>query len=155
MKLITDLTLTVCLISVVSVIILMLSPDRLRREMKTVVAIVSAAAICAALSHGELTFMPEGFENIALSYETLERDRLVQAELEERVGGYISSFLEEAGIECKKVSVGTTIDGQRRIFITGASLELAEKNAETEARATALIKEKIGDIEVKISYGEE
>lgn len=151
MKLITNLTLTICVLSLCSTAILMLAPDRYRREIRSVVSlvtVVSVGAIILGADYSDLPALPAYDFDAPLAAS----DELVQRELESRLSDYLFTFLEEEGITAKKVEVGTTIDNSRSIFITKASLWLDHDSAELVPFAEAKIKEKIGDIEVKIIY---
>ncbi|MBQ8395706.1 MAG: hypothetical protein IJX54_01760, partial [Oscillospiraceae bacterium] len=61
---------------------------------------------------------------------------------------------EDEGIVSEKVSVDTTIDENRCISITKASIELGSEYEKDEIIVINLIKSKIGDIEVSLSFVE-
>lgn len=153
MKLISNLTLTVCVLSLASTVILMLVPDRFRREIRSVVslvAVVSVGAIILGADYSDLPALPKA----DLDPQPAASDELVRLELESRLSDYVFTLLEEEGITVKKVEVGTTIDNSRSIFITKASLWLDPASERLAPLAEAKIKEKIGDIEVQIIYGD-
>lgn len=154
MKFLTNITLTVCVLTVVCTVLMMLVPDRFRREIRSVISLIAAVTIGAMLIGADFEDISYGLENLRFDSEAASHDRLVQDELETRIGEYIASFLSEEGVECKKVSVRTTIDEQRRISITEASLRLDVSASELDSFVRALIGEKIGEIDVKISYEE-
>lgn len=155
MKFLSGLCFTVCVMSIVYTALMMLAPDRFRREIKGVFALVAVITVFSSFLHADLSDISEGLAGIDFERESYSRDELVKAELEERVAEYIKSFLAEEGIECKKISVRTTIDEQRRISISEASLEADLSQSGAEDLIRSLIAEKIGGIEVNIIYGEE
>ena len=152
MSFLKHITLTVCVLSIIYTVLMMLVPDRFRRELRSVLSLLVVVSIGAMLLGADLSDISSEFSGISFSTELSSHDYLVQSELEERLAEYIESFLAEEGTFVKKVSVGTTIDEQRRISITKASLILDEADTGREQRIRALIEEKIGKIEVEISY---
>lgn len=151
MSFLKTFTLAVCGLSVVGSVAMMLVPDRFRREMRAVIAISAFAAVAALVSGADFSDISSGLSFGEKPLDSPSYEQLVCEELEAQVADYIESFLKEAGIDCKKVAVGTTIDGQYRIFITEASLKLDPSEKDKEDLARALIKEKIGEIKVEIS----
>lgn len=154
MMFLTDLTLTICVLSLICTALMMLVPDRFRREIRSVIALIAAVTVCAMLLGVDISDISSELGTLSFNKDLATHDRLVQDELEGRISEYIASFLLEDGIECKKVEVRTTIDEQRRISITEASLELDDRDRDRESKARSLIREKIGEIDVKISYEE-
>lgn len=151
MKLITNLTFTVCVLSLCSTALLMLVPDRYRREIRSVVSLVAAVSVGAIILGADYSDFP-AFPAYGLDSSLAASDELVQKELEARLSGYLQTLLEEEGVSAKKVQVRTTIDNSRSIFITKASLWLDQSSAGLAPFAESKIKEKIGDIEVEIIY---
>ena len=152
MKFLTSLTLTVCVLSVIYTAMMMLVPDRFRRELRSVLSLITVVTLGAVILGADFSDVSARFENLSFDSGTYTRDQLVQSELETRIADYIGSLLSEQGISCKKITVGTTIDEQRRISITKASLTLDTAYQAQEAAITSLIRKNIGEIEVKITY---
>lgn len=151
MKLILNLTLTVCVLSLASTALLMLVPDRYRREIRSVMSMVAVVSVGAMILGADFSDIP-ALSGMDFDSHLATSDALVQKNLENRLSDYIYTFLAEEGIPAKKVEVRTTIDNSRSIFITKASLWLDPASAQLEPLAEAKIKEKIGDIEVQIIY---
>ncbi len=152
MSFLRNITLLICTASLIYTAVLMLVPDRFRREIRSVLALAAAVAVGAVITNADLSDLSGVFGEINMPQSLESRDSLIQEELEERLCDYLESLLSEQGINVKKLTVGTTIDGQRRISITDAGIELDSVYRERESEIRALIGEKIGEIEVKISY---
>ena len=152
MKFLTSLTLTVCTLSILYTAVMMLVPDRFRRELRSVLSLITAVTLGAVIIGADFSDISARFESLSFESASYSRDDLVQADLEARIADYILSVLSDRGITCKKISVGTTIDEQRRISITKASLTLEKSFQAQDALITSLISAKIGDIEVNITY---
>lgn len=152
MRFLTSLTLTVCVLSILYTAMMMLVPDRFRRELRSVLSLITVVTLGAVILGADFSDISARFENLSFETGNYSRDQLIQNELETRIADYISTILSERGISCKKITVGTTIDSERRISITKASLTVENTYLQEDALITSLIKENIGDIEVKITY---
>lgn len=152
MKTLAELAFTVSLLSAINALILMLAPDRYRREIKAVLSLIIVASVFSVISGADFTLLPEGTlrgldDNIKFS-----ADIAVQRELENKVSEYIGGLLDERGIEYKNISVETSIDADRRIFITKASLRLSPQLRDSEELISSIIEEKIGKIDREFIY---
>lgn len=152
MRFLTSLTLTVCILSILYTAMMMLVPDRFRRELRSVLSLIVVVTLGAVILGADFSDISARFENLSFDSGTYSRDQLIQTELETRISDYIGTLLDEQGISCKKITVGTTIDELRRISITKASLTLDSAYQAREALITSLISKNIGDIEVNITY---
>lgn len=153
MTFLKDLTLAVCVLSAIHTVLMMLAPDRYRQELRTVVALAAAVTVCGFMLRADLSELSFGISELDPDSVSDQRNSLVQRELENKIEQYISSFLEESGTECKKVSVRTTIDGQSCIFITEVEITLDPDGIDIQHVKEA-VREKIGDVDVKIISGE-
>lgn len=154
MKTLAGITLAVCALSVVHTALSMLAPDRYRREMRAIVALIAVAALAHVISGADFSYDDFDFGDISGSGTFLSRDDLIKKELEDKISDYISSLLSERGIVPKKISVTATIDGQRRISITKASLTLDQTYREEEPKISSLIRENVADIPIDYFYGD-
>ena len=152
MKFLTETVFLVSSLSAVNALLLMLAPDRYRREVKAVLSLIIAASVIG-------TFINADFSDISgftyapdLSGAGYSSDEAVKKELSGRIADYIGSLMDERGISCKKIEVETSIDENRSIFITKASLWLGPDQAESEPRISSLILSKIGDIDIEFIY---
>ena len=152
MKFLTSLTLTICVLSILYTAMMMLVPDRFRRELRSVLSLIVVVTLGAVIIGADFSDISARFENLSFESGSYSRDRLIQSELETRIADYISTLLTEQGISCKKITVGTTIDELRRISITKASLALDSVYRAQESIVTSTIQKNIGDIEVNIAY---
>ncbi len=153
MKTLAGITLAVCALSVVHTALSMLAPDRYRREMRTIVALIAVAALAHVISGADFSYDDFDFGDLS-GGAFLSRDDLIKKELEDKISDYISSLLSERGIVPKKISVTATIDGQRRISITKASLTLDRTYREEEPKISSLIRENVADIPIDYFYGD-
>lgn len=154
MSALKNLVFAICVLSVAYTVLMMLVPDRYRGELRSVLALVMLTAFAAIAVRADISDISPQLADFGKYGGISENDRLIQSELETRIGEYISSLLSENGIVCKKLSVGTTIDSERRISITVASLQLDPAYEDREDVIYSVIKDKIGDIEIQISYEE-
>ena len=152
MKFLTSLTLTVCVLSILHTAMMMLVPDRFRRELRAVLSLISFVTLGAVILGADFSDVASRFQNLTFDETAYTRDSLIQRDLEDRIAEYIGAVLLEKGIECKKIEVRTTIDEQRRISITKASLWCDKSYESDDAAITSLVKMKIGDIEVNTTY---
>ena len=141
MSFLKNAVLTVCMLSVISTLFMMLVPDRFRRDIKSVISLIA-----------DFSDLGTDFNSIEFQQSTASRNRLIQSEVESRAADIIASFLEENGISCKNIAVRTTIDGQNSIFITETDILLDSSEKEREQFVRSIIAERVGDIEVKIRY---
>ncbi len=154
MTLIKDLTLAICVLSLGYALLSVLVPDRYRSELRSIASLAAAVTVIGMISGADFGDVMTGFPEFSAEEGTYERERLICAELEERIGEYLSELLEEEGLGCKKVSVRTTIDGQNRISITEVGLVADGALREREGDIRALVLEKIGSVGIEIRYGE-
>ena len=152
MNLLNNITFVICVLSVGYTAVMMLVPDRFRAEIRSVFALAGVVTVVGIAAGADMSELPQKFEDFEESGIVSENDRLIQAELEARVGEYLESLLREEGIICKKVAVGTTIDSLRRIFITEADIWLDSGYADREGDIKELVRNKIGDIGLNINY---
>lgn len=152
MNLLNNITFVICVLSVGYTAVMMLVPDRFRAEIRSVFALAGVVTVVGMAAGADMSELPQKFADFEESGIVSENDRLIQAELEARVGEYLESLLREEGIICKKVSVGTTIDSLRRISITEADIWLDSGYADREGDIKELVRNKIGDIGLNINY---
>lgn len=154
MTLLRNLTLSVCILSLVHTVLIMLVPDRFRGEIRSVTALIIAVTVAGFMLNADFSDIPSGLgmQDFDSALET--RNDLVKSELEAKVGEYIVSLLGQQGIESEKVSVRTTIDGQNSIFITEVSITLSQNDSPREESVRALVRDRIGDVDVEILYGD-
>lgn len=152
MNLLNNITFVICVLSVGYTAVMMLVPDRFRAEIRSVFALAGVVTVVGMAAGADMSELPQKIADFEESGIVSENDRLIQAELEARVGEYLESLLREEGIICKKVSVGTTIDSLRRISITEADIWLDSGYADREGDIKELVRNKIGDIGLNINY---
>lgn len=154
MKTLTSLTLAISVLAILRTAVIMLAPDKYRREMKGIISLIIVITVGSIITGMDFSFDGLNADKPGYNLSLNAHDRLLQDELEGRIEEYIGNFLNEEGIECKKIEVTTNIDDARCIFITEASLTLDERYRENEPYITSLIEDKIGKIGIKIFYGD-
>lgn len=152
MKFFTQTVLAAAVLGTLHILLLALAPDKYRREIKAIISLITVITIASLLSGADFSDITSSLKEIELSESVYSNDELVKKDLEGRIEQYLEALLSEQGIECKKISVGTTIDESRRIFITKASLRLSEEYSDREPEIRELIKTRIGEIGTEISY---
>lgn len=131
-----------------------LAPERYRTAIKMAVSLIAVAVVSAGILKIDFSDIYSSFPSITSELSKHESDQLILDELNSRLSEYIASLLENEGIVSEKISVDTTIDENRCISIIKASIELGSEYEKDEAIIISLIKSKIGDIEVLISFVE-
>ena len=150
MDFLKDLTLTVCVVSLGCAVLLMLVPDKFRGELRSVLSLAAAVTVCAMLLGADFTEFSADLGDISFYPETSERAELICADLDGRLSAYAEEILKSEGIDFKKVSVRTTIDGQNSISITEVGVELPGYEQTRADEVRALISEKIGPLKINI-----
>lgn len=131
-----------------------LAPERYRTAIKMALSLITVAVVSAGILKIDFSDIYSSFPSINTELSSYESDQLILDELNSKLSEYIASQLEDEGVVSEKVSVDTTIDENRCISITKASIELGSEYEKDEAIIISLIKSKIGDIEVSISFVE-
>lgn len=131
-----------------------LAPERYRTAIKMSLSLIAVAVVSAGILKIDFSNIYSSFPSINTELSSYESDQLILDELNSKLSEYIASLLEDEGVVSEKVSVDTTIDENRCISITKASIELGSEYEKDEAIIISLIKSKIGDIEVSISFVE-
>ena len=131
-----------------------LAPERYRTAIKMALSLITVAVVSAGILKIDFSDIYSSFPSITSELSKHESDQLILDELNSKLSEYIASLLENEGIVSEKVSVDTTIDENRCISIIKASIELGSEYEKDEAIIISLIKSKIGDIEVSISFVE-
>lgn len=132
----------------------LLAPEKYRSAIKMALSLITVAVMSAGILKIDFSDIYSAFPSIDTELSSYESDQLILDELNAKLSDYISSLLEEEGFICKNVSVDTTIDENRCISITKASIVLGREYEKDEAIIIGLIKSKVGDIEISLSFVE-
>lgn len=146
----SKIVLTITVLTIVRALLLALSPDRWRRDIKTVISVICVIILAGVLTHTDFSTLDSAFSDVEMPSPRFERDALIQSELEKKLSDYVTALLDEKGISTQKVEIKTTISPERSISITEAILTMNETEALRLEEAVSLIKEKVGDIEVQV-----
>lgn len=149
-----NLMLSLSALFVLQFIFSMLAPERYRSAIKMALSLITVAVVSAGILKIDFSNIYSSFPSITSELSKHESDQLILDELNSRLSEYIASLLENEGIVSEKVSIDTTIDENRCISITKASIELGSEYEKDEIIVINLIKSKIGDIEVSLSFVE-
>lgn len=149
-----NLMLSLSALFVLQFIFSMLAPERYRSAIKMALSLITVAVLSAGILKIDFSDIYSSFPSINTALSSYESDQLILDELNSKLSEYIASLLEDEGIVSEKVSVDTTIDENRCISITKASIELGSEYEKDEIIVINLIKSKIGDIEVSLSFVE-
>lgn len=149
-----NLIFSLSVLVVLQFIFSMLAPERYRSAIKMALSLITVAVVSAGIFKIDFSDIYSSFPSINTELSSYESDQLILDELNSKLSEYISLLLEDKGIVSKKVSVDTTIDENRCISITKASIELGSEYEKDEIIVINLIKSKIGDIEVSLSFVE-
>lgn len=149
-----NLMLSLSALFVLQFLFSLLSPEKYRPAIKMALSLITVAVVSAGILKIDFSNIYSSFPSINTELSSYESDQLILDELNSKLSEYIATLLEGEGIVSEKVSVDTTIDENRCISITKASIELGSEYEKDEAIIISLIKSKIGDIEVSISFVE-
>ena len=149
-----NLMLSLSAMFVLQFLFSLLSPEKYRPAIKMVLSLITVAVVSAGILKIDFSNIYSSFPSINTQLSSYESDQLILDELNSKLSEYIASLLEDEGIVSEKVSVDTTIDENRCISITKASIELGSEYEKDEIIVINLIKSKIGDIEVSLSFVE-
>ncbi|MCD8005657.1 MAG: hypothetical protein LUF29_01575 [Oscillospiraceae bacterium] len=154
MTAVKNITLTVCILSLVYMVVMMLTPDSFKQKMKTVISILTALTIAGAVLNIDFTFDEE--IDADLLYESdYSYNKLVISELEQRLAESILLIYEENGIPVEKISVETNIDDENGISISKISLTISGDSDTYESKIRKVTRDRIGEVTLDMSFSEE
>lgn len=149
-----NVTLGLAALYIIRFLFSLLAPEKYRNAIKTVLSLIAVVTVAVGIVNVDLSDIYSQFRSIGGDISFSEADSLILGELNGKLSDYICSLLSEEGIESEKVSVVTTIDENRCISITKASITLGSEYKNDEYAVRNLIRNKIGDIELIISFVE-
>ena len=101
MTAVKNITLTVCVLSLVYMIVMTLTPDSFRQKMKTVISILTALTIAGAILNIDFSF-DEDIDTDLLYESEYSYNELVLNVLEQRLADSILLIYEENYIPIEK-----------------------------------------------------
>lgn len=149
-----NLMLSLSTLFVLQFLFSLLTPERYRPAIKMALSLITVAVVSTGILKIDFSDIYSAYLSIDTELSSYESDQLILNELNAKLSEYIASLLEDEGVVCEKVSVDTTIDENRCISITKASIMLGSEYEKDEAIIIGLIKSKVGDIEVSVSFVE-
>ncbi len=154
MTAIKNITLMVCILSLVYMLVMMLTPESYKQKMKTVISVLTALTIASAVLNLDFTFDDD--IDADLLYESdYSYNELVISELEERLADSILLIYEENDIPIEKISVETNIDDENGISISKISLTIIGDSEAYENKIRKVTKDKIGEVTLEMSFSED
>ncbi len=154
MTAIKNITLTVCILSLVYMLVMMLTPDSFRQKMITVISILTALTIAGAVLNIDFSFDEDIDTDLLCEYD-YSYDELVLRELEQRLADSILLIYEENEIPVEKISVETNIDEDYSISISKISLTISGDADSYESRIRKVTSDRIGEVTLEMSFSED
>ncbi len=154
MTAIKNITLTVCILSLVYMLVMMLTPDSFRQKMKTVISILTALTIAGAVLNIDFSFDEDIDTDLLCEYD-YSYDELVLRELEQRLADSILLIYEENEIPVEKISVETNIVEDYSISISKISLTISGDADSYESRIRKVTSDRIGEVTLEMSFSED
>ncbi|MCD7846821.1 MAG: hypothetical protein LUG49_02140 [Oscillospiraceae bacterium] len=154
MTAVRNITLTVCILSLVYMVVMMLTPDSFKQKMKTVISILTALTIAGAILNIDFSFDEEIDADLLYESDYIYND-LVICELEQRLADGILLIYEENGIPVEKISVETNIDDENSISISKISLAIRGESEAYESKIRKVTRDKIGEVALEMSFSED
>lgn len=155
MGLLKNIAVSVCVLSLVYCIMMLLTPDRFKRQMKSVISIITAVTMGGLIisgSSGEDIFSSINIPSIG---ESQSSNAAVMRELEVRLSEQIQRLMEENGIPVEKIDLSVDIDGDNCIFISKLAAQISGSQKLYEEKVRSLVKSDIGDVNLEIAFTEE
>ncbi len=155
MGLLKNITVSVCVLSLVYSVMMLLTPDRFKRQMKSVISIIMAVTMGGLIinaGNGEDIFSSINIPSIG---ESQSSNAAVMRELEARLNEQIQKLMEENGIPIEKIDVSVDIDGDNCIFISKLEAQISGSRKLYEEKVRSLVKSDIGDVNLEIVFTEE
>lgn len=125
MGLLKNITVSVCLLSLVYSVMMLLTPDRFKRQMKSVISIITAVTMGGLIISGGNAEDIFSSINIPSIGESQSSNTAVMRELEERLNEQIQKLMEENGIPIEKIDVSVDIDRDNCIFISKLAAQIS------------------------------
>lgn len=155
MGFLTTVTISVCVLSLVYSIMMLLTPDRFKRQMKSVISVIIAVTIGGIILHG-------GYDDSFLSALEIppiaaqgSSNEIMIAELEARLNEQIEKLIEEKGIPVEKVESDIDIDADNCIFISRLFVRISGSKSEYQEKIRSIVKSDIGDVNLETAFTEE
>ncbi len=154
MTVVKNITLTVCILSLMYMLIMMLTPESYKQKMKVVISILTALTVAGAVLNIDFTFDEEIDTDSLYEYDYSYND-IVMGELEDKLADTIFLIYDENGIPVEKISVETNIDEDGSIFISKISLTISGVSESYESIINKVTKERIGEVALELSFSED
>lgn len=154
MTAVKNITLTACILSLVYMIVMMLTPDSFKQKMKTVISILTALTIAGAILNIDFSFDEEIDADLLYESDYIYNG-LVISELEQRLADSILLIYDENDIPVEKISVETNIDDENSISISKISLTIRGESEAYESKIRKVTRDKIGEVTLEMSFSED
>lgn len=155
MEVLKKMTMSICVLSLVYSIMMLLTPDRFKRQVRSVLSIITAITIGGIILNGGSWDGIFSSLDIPSAGTAESADRLVISELQARLNVQIKKLIEEKGVPLEKVDTVIDIDEDNCIFISRLLLEVNGTKSEYEERIRNVVKSEIGDVNLETVFTEE
>lgn len=155
MTMIKNITLSICILSLVYVVLTVLTPDRYKQKMRYVVSLLTALTIAGAVLGTDISLPKDFIKSYGDLNGYVNADDMVISQLERNLEEHILSILKENDLPIEKISVKANIDSESCIFISKISLTVSGERDVYEQRIKKTVKERIGDISLDLHFSEE
>lgn len=158
MTFLKNLTLSICVLSVVYLIVSMLSPDRYKRQIRAVLSLICAVTVAGVILGSADEDFDTGIDingSQSLSGSQEYATNLILSELESKLDEQIGNMMLQSGVPVQKISVKTNIDDEGSIFISEISMTVDGSKDEYEQKIKGITSEKIGEVSMNLTFSED
>ena len=156
MTFLKNITISICILSLVYSVFMLLTPDRFNRQIRVVISLITAVVIGGiVLGISEIPEDIFGLDIPDAAGDFMNRQELVIKELEAELAKQITLIFAENEVPTENIYLKTDIDGDNCIFISELVVTVKGGREEFEEKAESIIKSRIGDIEHRIIYTED
>ncbi|MCD7823838.1 MAG: hypothetical protein LUG86_07480 [Oscillospiraceae bacterium] len=155
MTAVKNITLTVCILSLIYMLVMMLTPDSYKQKVKTVISILTALTIAGGVLNIDFTMDDDNIDANLLYESEYSYNDLILSELDKRLADSILLIYEENGIPVEKISVETNINEDSSIIISKISLTISGDRETYESKVHRVTSDKIGEVKLEISFSED
>lgn len=156
MSFLKNITISICTLSLVYSIFMLLTPDRFQRQVKIIISLITAAVIGSMLlGIKELPTDMFSLEIPKTGDSFISRQDLVVKELEAELTKQIALIFSENDIPTENIYLKTDIDEDNCIFISELVITVKGGRESYGEKAESIVKSRIGDVNHRIMFTED
>lgn len=152
MNYIKNLSLGICILSVLFYVLKLLIPQKYEKQISMICGVIFSLFIASKLLNFELSSFEDGFKKYNISDDSVFAEDIIYSEIEMNIAEYISSMLDENGIIVNKINIKIYKDDDNYLILDEIILDIDDEN---QAKADSLIKTRIGNIKITFTSSEE